>query len=45
MWEIRTMLEDHRQVYNAYRPHSALGYLTPEAFATNWRVQSSVLAS
>ena len=45
MWEIRTMLEDHRQVYNAYRPHSALGYLTPEAFATNWRVQNSVLAS
>jgi len=45
MWEIRTMLEEHRQTYNSFRPHSALGYLTPEEFANNWRAANAVLAS
>jgi hypothetical protein len=29
MWEIRFMLEEHRNNYNHYQPHSALAYLTP----------------
>jgi len=31
--EVRTLLEAWRQDYNAVRPHSALGYLTPHEFA------------
>ena len=42
MWEIRFMLEEHR---NHYRPHSALAYLTPIEYATKWRTENSVLAS
>ena len=45
MWEIRFMLEEHRNNYNHYRPHSALSYLTPVEFATQWRTENSVLAS
>ena len=36
MWEIRTLLEDQRQTYNHYRPHSSLGYLTPVEFKQQW---------
>ncbi len=32
--EAQVLLEDHRQHYNHYRPHGALGYLTPAEFAT-----------
>ena len=28
-------MEDHRLEYNDRRPHSALGYLTPAAFAAS----------
>lgn len=33
--EARRIIEDWRQDYNAVRPHSALGYLTPEEFVPN----------
>ncbi len=33
MWEVRTMIEGHREITINYRPHYAFGYLTPEAFA------------
>jgi putative transposase len=45
MWEFRCTLEEHRNNYNHYRPHSALSYLTPIEFATKWRAENSVLAS
>ena len=45
MWEIRFMLEEHRNNYNHYRPHSALSYLTPVEFATKWWAENRVLAS
>ena len=45
MWEIRFMLEEHRNNYNHYRPHSALAYQTPIEYATKWRTENSVLAS
>jgi transposase InsO family protein len=31
--EARSIIEDWRQEYNHYRPHSSLGYLPPAAFA------------
>jgi transposase InsO family protein len=31
--ETRCIIEDWREEYNHYRPHSALGYLPPSAFA------------
>jgi len=31
--ETRSIVEDWRQEYNHYRPHSSLGYLPPSAFA------------
>jgi len=33
--EARVMVEDWRVVYNERRPHSALGYVTPAAFAAS----------
>ena len=45
MWEIRMMLEDHRQNYNHYRPHSSLGYLTPVEFAKRWQRDNKLLVS
>ena len=33
MNEARSIIEDWRNEYNQYRPHSALGYLSPSAFA------------
>ncbi len=33
MEEARSIIEDWRNEYNHYRPHSALGYLPPSAFA------------
>jgi transposase InsO family protein len=34
--ETRSIIEDWREEYNHYRPHSALGYLTPSAFAAQY---------
>ena len=45
MWEICCMLEEHRNNYNHYRPHSALSYLTPFEFAAKWAAKNSVLVS
>jgi putative transposase len=33
--EAQQLLDTWRVEYNAYRPHSALGYITPDAFAAN----------
>ena len=33
--EAQSILDNWRDEYNAHRPHSALGYLTPDAFAAN----------
>ena len=35
--EARRIVEAWRIDYNTVRPHSSLGYLTPEEFAANWR--------
>ena len=44
MWELRTLLEDHRNEYNHYRPHSSLRYLTPVEFAQRWREQHPLVS-
>jgi hypothetical protein len=45
MWEIRFMLEEHRNNYNHYRPHSALSHLNPSEYATKWLPENYVFAS
>jgi putative transposase len=35
--EARVLIEDWRVDYNNHRPHSALGMMTPAAFAAGWR--------
>jgi putative transposase len=35
LWEARAKVESWRQEYNQRRPHSSLGYQTPEAFAAS----------
>ena len=35
--EARVLIEDWRSDYNHHRPHSALGMMTPAAFAAGWR--------
>jgi len=45
MWEIRTMLEEHRQDYSHYRPHSALVYMTPIEFVAKWNADNRWLTS
>ena len=37
--EAKVLAEDYRIDYNSYRPHSALGYRTPAAFAAEWALQ------
>lgn len=34
--EAKVMAEDYRQHFNTYRPHSSLGYRTPNEFTLNW---------
>ncbi|MBT5449014.1 MAG: transposase, partial [Gemmatimonadetes bacterium] len=34
----RVVIEDWRQHYNEERPHSRLGYLSPEGFLANQKV-------
>ena len=45
MWEIRFMLEEYRENYNHFRPHSALAYMTPYEFTAKWHQGNKVLAS
>jgi len=37
--ETRVVVEDDRRLYNGERPHSSLGYKTPDQFAQNLTVQ------
>ena len=34
--EAKIMAEDYRQQYNKHRPHSSLGYLTPDEVTLDW---------
>ncbi len=43
--EARVLIEDWRQDYNEHRPHSALGMMTPAAFAARWRETQPSAAS
>ncbi len=40
--EARVVIEDWRQHYNRERPHSKLGYLSPEAFINNQKLTPQV---
>ena len=37
--ETRVVVEDYRRLYNGERPHSSLGYQTPDQFAHNLKYQ------
>ncbi len=39
--EAAVVIEDWRQDYNAHRPHSALGNVTPNAFASAYRARAA----
>ena len=39
--EARILMADWRSEYNEYRPHSALGMLTPTEFARGWRTNQA----
>lgn len=39
--QARVVLETWRRDYNAERPHSSLGWLTPLAFAAHWQAPSA----
>ena len=41
--EAQVLVADWRQEYNEYRPHSALGMLTPTEFARQWRTNQPQL--
>ncbi|HEV2809785.1 MAG TPA: integrase core domain-containing protein, partial [Acidimicrobiales bacterium] len=41
--EAQVLIADWRSQYNEYRPHSALGMLTPAAFARQWRTNQPQL--
>jgi putative transposase len=41
--EAQVLIEDWRQDYNQYRPHSALGMMTPSAFAADYRTYLKTL--
>jgi len=40
--DARTIIEQWREHYNTERPHSALGYQTPNTFQTHWEANNSV---
>jgi putative transposase len=42
--EAKVMAENYRQQYNVHRPHSSLGYLTPDEFALQWHHNNPGLA-
>jgi putative transposase len=42
--EAQVLIGDWRQEYNSYRPHSALGMLTPAEFARQWRTNPPKLS-
>ena len=42
--EAQVLAEDFRIDYNTYRPHSALGQLTPAEFAERWARQEAGLS-
>jgi len=42
--EAKVTAEDYRQHYNTYRPHSSLGYRTPNEFTLDWNNNSPGLA-
>ena len=42
--EAKAMDEDYRQHYNSYRPHSSLGYRTPNEFTLDWNLNNPGLA-
>ncbi len=39
--EAQVLMADWRSEYNEYRPHSALGMLTPVEFARQWRTNQA----
>ena len=43
--EARVVIEDYRQHYNQFRPHSRLGYLAPARFAANGQANNPKLYS
>ena len=42
--EARAVIENYRLDFNSQRPHSSLGYLTPDEFAQKWR-QEQIIAN
>jgi putative transposase len=38
--EAKELLEKHRKEYNSIRPHTALGYQTPEQYLQNWQTKN-----
>ena len=38
--EAQVLVSDWRDEYNNYRPHSALGMLTPAEFTRQWRTNN-----
>jgi transposase InsO family protein len=42
--EAQVLVADWRIEYNTYRPHSALGMLTPVEFAERWRTNQPKLS-
>ena len=43
--EARVVIEDWRQHYNRERPHSRLGYRSPEAFISSFGFDTPLLAA
>jgi putative transposase len=41
--EARCVIENYRLAFNSQRPHSSLGYLTPNEFAQNWKRNQTIL--
>jgi putative transposase len=41
--EARCVIENYRLAFNSQRPHSSLGYQTPNEFAQNWKLNQTIL--